>query len=53
MMAEWRGEVPTLDLLNRLVAEALPLGLRSGPAEPFFQRDIYYDSADWMIFRAG
>ena len=53
MMAEWRGEVPTLDLLNRLVTEALPLGLRSGPAEPFFQRDIYYDSADWTLRRRG
>ncbi|PYP48376.1 MAG: hypothetical protein DMD42_01340 [Gemmatimonadetes bacterium] len=53
MMAEWRGEVPTLDLLNRLVAEALPLGLRSGPVEPFFQRDIYYDSADWTLRRRG
>src|SRR5437016_9660660 len=53
MTAEWRGEVPTLDLLNRLVAEALPLGLRSGPAEPFFQRDIYFDSADWTLRRRG
>src|SRR2546427_779591 len=53
MTAEWRGEVPALDLLNRLVTEALPLGLRSGPAEPFFQRDIYYDSADWTLRRRG
>src|SRR5207245_2861510 len=53
MTAEWRGEVPTLDLLNRLVTEALPLGLRSGPAEPFFQRDIYFDSADWTLRRRG
>src|SRR5256885_7276148 len=53
MTAEWRGEVPTLDLLNRRVTEALPLGLRSGPAEPFFQRDIYFDSADWTLRRRG
>jgi polyphosphate kinase len=53
MTPEWKGEVPTLDLLNRLVTEALPLGLRSGPAEPFFQRDIYYDSADWALRRRG
>jgi len=53
MTPEWKGEVPTLELLNRLVTEALPLGLRSGPAEPFFQRDIYYDSADWALRRRG
>ena len=53
MTAEWRGEVPTLDLLNRMVTEALPLGLRSGPVEQFFQRDIYFDSADWTLRRRG
>src|SRR5437879_2301169 len=53
MTAEWRGEVPTWDVLNRLVTEPFPLGLRSGPAEPFFQRDIYFDSADWTLRRRG
>ena len=53
MTAEWRGEVPTLDLLNRMVTEALPLGLRSGPVTQFFQRDIYFDSADWTLRRRG
>ncbi len=43
MTPEWKGEVPTLDLLNRMVTDPLPLGLRSGPVEPFFQRDIYFD----------
>src|SRR5207247_2392757 len=42
-----------LDLLNRIVGEALPLGLRSGPVEPFFQRDVYFDSADWALRRRG
>ena len=51
--AEWRGDVPALDLLNRMVGEALPLGLRSGPVEPFFQRDVYFDSADWALRRRG
>src|SRR3989449_4853632 len=51
--AEWRGDVPALDLLNRMVGEALPLGLRSGPVEPFFQRDVYFDSADWTLRRRG
>src|SRR5205814_6369059 len=53
MTPEWKGEVPTLDLLNRMVTDPLPLGLRSGPAEPFFQRDIYFDSADWTLRRRG
>ena len=53
MTPEWKGEVPTLDLLNRMVTQVLPLGLRSGPVEPFFQRDIYFDSADWTLRRRG
>src|SRR5258708_7978216 len=53
MTPEWKAEVPTLDLLNRMVADALPLGVRSGPVEPFFQRDIYFDSADWTLRRRG
>src|SRR5256714_10206417 len=53
MTPEWKGEVPTLDLLNRMVTDPLPLGLRSGPAEPFFQRDISFDSADWTLRRRG
>ena len=53
MLAEWKADVPTLDLLNRMVADPLPLGLRSGLVEPFFQRDIYFDSADWTLRRRG
>jgi len=53
MTPEWKGEVPSLDLLNRMVTDALPLGLRSGPVEQFFQRDIYFDSADWTLRRRG
>jgi polyphosphate kinase len=50
---EWRGEVPTLDLLNHMVTEPLPAGLRSGAVEQFFQRDMYFDSADWTLRRRG
>src|SRR6266851_2156563 len=53
MTPEWKGEVPTLDLLNRMVTDPLPLGLSAGPVEPFFQRDIYFDSADWTLRRRG
>ncbi len=53
MTPEWKAEVPTLDLLNRMVTDPLPLGLSAGPVEPFFQRDIYFDSADWTLRRRG
>ena len=53
MLPEWRAEVPNLDLLNRLAGEALPLGLQSGPVEPFFQRDVYFDAPDWSLRRRG
>src|SRR5207253_58289 len=53
MTAEWTGEVPTLELLNRMVTESLPLGIRSGPIEQSFQRDVYFDSADWTLRRRG
>jgi len=53
MTPEWRGDVPELELLNRMVTEPLPLGLRSGAVEPFFQRDVYFDSADWTLRRRG
>src|SRR5882762_6059292 len=53
MTPEWKAEVTTLDLLNRMVTDPLPLGLSSGPVEPFFQRDIYFDSADWTLRRRG
>src|SRR5258706_14345079 len=53
MTPEWKAEVPTLDLLNRMVTDPLPLGLSAGPVEPFFQRDMYFDSADWTLRRRG
>src|SRR5256886_9986329 len=53
MMSEWKGDVPTLELLTSIAAAPLPLGLRSGPVESFFQRDIYFDSAEWALGRRG
>ncbi len=52
-LSEWTGDVPSLDLLNRMVGEELPLGLRSGPVQLSFQRDAYFDSADWTLRRRG
>ena len=53
MTPEWRGDVPTLDLLNRMVGDHLPLGLRSDGVEQVFHRDVYFDSADWALRRRG
>lgn len=53
MGALWRGDVPTLVLLNQMVGDDLPLGLRSEVTERFFQRDIYFDSADRALRRRG
>jgi polyphosphate kinase len=36
-----------------MVTEGAPLALRAGPVELFFQRDIYFDSADWTLRRRG
>jgi len=52
-LAEWKGDVPSLDVLNRMVADELPLGLAPGPVELSFQRDAYFDSADWTLRRRG
>ena len=52
-LAEWKGDPPSLDLLNRMVADELPLGLQSGPVELSFQRDTYFDSPDWTLRRRG
>lgn len=52
-LLEWRGEVPTLELLNRMVEAPLPLGLRAQPVEQTFHRDVYLDAADWTLRRRG
>ncbi len=54
LVAEWRAEVPTLDVLNRLVRDPPPLGLRiAGPVEQSFHRDTYFDAPDWSLRRRG
>src|ERR1051325_287673 len=54
LVAEWRAEVPTLDVLNRLVRDRPPLGLRvDGPVEQSFHRDTYFDAPDWSLRRRG
>jgi len=53
MTSAWTGDVPNLALLNQMVTEALPLSLHAGPVEQMFQRDVYFDSADWTLRRRG
>ena len=50
---EWRGEVPSLELLNRMVLEPLPVGLRAASVERTFHRDVYFDAPDWTLRRRG
>ncbi len=50
-VAEYKGDVPSLELLNRLATEPLPLGLRAGPLATMFHRDIYFDASDFTLRR--
>jgi polyphosphate kinase len=52
-LPEWKGEVPTLDALNRMVREPLLLRLRGGAVEQTFHRDLYFDAPDWTLRRRG
>jgi polyphosphate kinase len=48
---EWRAEVATRDLLNRLVDAPLLFGLRAGGVTQSFHRDTYFDTVDWSLRR--
>src|SRR5947208_15274034 len=52
-MRDYRGEVKSLELLNRLVLAPLPAGLRAGPVETLFNRDVYFDAPDGTLRRRG
>ena len=52
-MRDYRGEVKSLELLNRLVQAALPAGLRAAPVETLFNRDVYFDAPDRTLRRRG
>src|SRR5206468_11485270 len=43
----------SLELLNRLVLAPLPAGLRAGPVETLFNRDVYFDAPDRTLRRRG
>ncbi|MEJ7812459.1 MAG: polyphosphate kinase 1 [Gemmatimonadaceae bacterium] len=48
-----RFDVPSVELLRRLVAAPLPLGLPSLPTERSFHRDIFFDTPDDSLRRRG
>src|SRR5207247_2867020 len=52
-MRDYRGEVKSLELLNRLVQAALPAGLRAAAVETLFNRDVYFDAPDRTLRRRG
>src|SRR5438105_9794296 len=52
-MRDYRGEVKSLELLNRLVQAALPAGLRAAPVGTLFNRDVYFDAPDRTLRRRG
>ena len=51
--AEFRCDVPTLELLVALVAEPLPLSLRQLTRERRFYRDVYVDTDDNVLATRG
>jgi len=46
---EWRAEVATRDLLNRLVDAPLLFGLEARGVTQSFHRDTYFDTPDWSL----
>jgi polyphosphate kinase len=51
---QWfRCAVSSADILKRLAAHRLPLGLRSGPTTRVFHRDIYFDAPDGSLHARG
>jgi polyphosphate kinase len=51
--AEFRCDVPTLELLVALAAEPLPLGLRQLRMQRRFYRDVYVDTNDNVLATRG
>ena len=47
--AKW--DVASRELLRELISAPLPLGLRAGPPQRTFHRDLYYDTADGALGR--
>src|SRR5688572_1839275 len=49
----FRCAVSSADILRRLAAHPLPLGLRSGATKRAFHRDIYFDAPDGTLQARG
>src|SRR5881296_1305265 len=52
-MTELRWSVPSAERLNELLAAPPPLGLRAGPTQRTFHRDLYFDTPDGDLHRRG
>jgi len=52
-MTELRWSLPSAERLNELLAASLPLGLRAGPTQRTFHRDLYFDTPDGDLRRRG
>src|SRR2546427_595893 len=52
-MTEVRWSLPSAERLNELLAASLPLGLRAGPTQRTFHRDLYFDTPDGDLRRRG
>ncbi len=48
-----RVGVPDAAVLEEILRDPLPLGLRSGGSHRVFHRDVYYDTADRMLEKRG
>ncbi len=48
-----RWDVPSAERLDELLAARPPLGLRAGPTQRTFHRDLYFDTPDGDLHRRG
>ncbi len=53
MPALIRWDVPSAERLDELLAARPPLGLRAGPTQRTFHRDLYFDTPDGDLHRRG
>src|SRR5204862_7313555 len=53
VLKEIRLYVPGAERLDELLATPPPLGLRAGPTQRTFHRDLYFDTPDGDLHRRG
>jgi hypothetical protein len=50
---EIKLDVPTREILVKLISDSPPLGMRGAPALHVFHRDLYFDARDQTLERRG